>query len=182
MSSRFRTHLAARIIHQGGVVAYPTEAVYGLGCDPLDAYAVARLLKLKQRPESKGLILIASHVEQLDPFVDDLEQWLPKIGNEWPGAHTFLLPAANDLPRWVNGGNNKIAFRVTTHPIASALCEETGHAIVSTSANRSGQAPAKSAFEVQQRCPGCDYVLSGALGQLDKPTPITDITTGKRLR
>ncbi len=116
MSSRFRTHLAARIIHQGGVVAYPTEAVYGFGCDPLDAHAVARLLELKQRPESKGLILIASHAEQLRPFVDDLDQWLPKIGKEWPGAHTFLLPAANDLPRWVNGGNNKIACRVTTHP------------------------------------------------------------------
>lgn len=178
----FRLAQAGQRIRNGGIVAYPTEAVYGLGCDPLNAGAVYRLLALKHRPVEKGLILIASDLQQLLPFVQFQGDWTAKVEASWPGPHTWLLPAAPELPYWINGGRDTVACRVTAHPLASALCEYVGHALISTSANRTGQRPARSPLEVRLRCPGVDTVVCGRLGDLDQPTPIRDARSGDQLR
>ncbi len=157
----FRLAQAGQRIRQGGIIAYPTEAVYGLGCDPLNAAAVYRLLAIKRRPVEKGLILIASGIEQLLPFVRFEGEWTERIEASWPGPHTWLLPAAAELPYWINGGRDSVACRVTAHPLASAFCGYDGHPNNSTSANRAGQLPAKTPLQVRLRCPGVDTILSG---------------------
>ncbi|MGD8643068.1 MAG: L-threonylcarbamoyladenylate synthase [Chromatiales bacterium] len=175
---------AARVLRDGGLVAYPTEGVYGLGCDPMNESAVDRLLELKQRPRAKGLILIAAAPEQLEPFLAPLEPRLrERVLARWPGPVTWVVPAAPTTPEWVRGQHETIAVRVTAHPLAAALCRAAGMAIVSTSANLSGHEPARSAREVVEQLGGrIDCVLEGALGGLDRPTEILDARTGRVLR
>lgn len=175
---------AARCIISGGLVAYPTEAVFGLGCDPLNGAAMQRLLELKQRPVEKGVILIAADFDQLRPFIKPLaEPLMQPILASWPGPHTWLLPAANHLPGWLTGRHDTLAVRVTAHPLAAALCRACNSPIVSTSANRSGQHPARSALAVRLRLDrGVDYILNGALGGNRAPSTIRDGVSGRVLR
>jgi L-threonylcarbamoyladenylate synthase len=176
--------LAARYIRQGGVIAYPTEAVYGLGCDPLNGATVARLLTLKQRSPHKGLIIIAADLSQIEPFILPLTaDQRSRLQHTWPGPATWLVPAKPDIPRWIVGHHDRVAVRVTAHPMASALCKAVGHAIISTSANVSQQTPAKSPLTVRRYFDDrLDYILSGPLGPLNKPTPITDLISGQSIR
>ncbi|HEX7966060.1 MAG TPA: Sua5/YciO/YrdC/YwlC family protein [Gammaproteobacteria bacterium] len=175
---------AVETVKSGGVVAYPTEAVYGLGCDPLEYRAVARIFELKQRDAAKGLILIASRMEQLTPFMAPLPADVrQKLAASWPGPVTWVVPAAEALPDWLSGGRATLAVRVTAHPIASALCETAGMALVSTSANKSGLPPARTALAVRAQFGArVDAVLPGPVGGLAKPTEIREALTGKVLR
>lgn len=166
------------------MVAYPTEAVFGLGCDPLDGAAVDRLLALKGRPAAKGLILIAAAFQQILPFVEPLDPALTAhIQATWPGPVTWLLPARPAVPHWLRGGHDTIAVRVTAHPPAAALCETFGGALVSTSANRAGHPPARSPLAVRRTFgDGLDYILHAPLGGLLRPTEIRDGRTGAVVR
>lgn len=166
------------------MVAYPTEAVYGLGCDPLNEAAFARLLALKQRPGDKGVILIAAEEGQLRPYLGDLpEPMLQRLRQTWPGPVTWIVPAAPGVPAWLTGGRDTIAVRVTAHSMAAALCRAFGGALVSTSANRSGEEPARSAEEVRRQFGNrLDDILVGPLGGLERPTRICDARTGATIR
>ena len=133
---------ACRALRRGGIVAYPTEGVYGLGCDPADADAVGRLLGLKGRPAGKGLILIADRLDALIPWLAPLDDVTrARVVPSWPGPVTWLLPAAPHVPRAVRGDHDTLAVRVTAHPPAVALCAAWGGPLVSTSANRAGGEP-----------------------------------------
>ena len=175
---------AARIVRQGGLIAYPTEAVYGLGCDPLQAGAVQRLLALKDRPVDKGLILVAADLDQLRPFL------LPLSADDeatvlatWPGPVTWLIPARAETPRWLRGRHDTLAVRVTDHPVTAALCRQLGHPLVSTSANRSGQPPARSPLAVRRSFgKAIDLILSAPLGNRQRPTIIRDLASGRIVR
>lgn len=132
---------AAAVLAGGGVIAYPTEAVWGLGCDPLNHTAVARLLQIKQRAVDKGLILVASRVQQLQGLVDLGSLPLPRlqvVQASWPGPHTWIVPVGPGAPAWIGGQHRGIAVRISAHPTVRALCEAWGHALVSTSANLAG--------------------------------------------
>jgi L-threonylcarbamoyladenylate synthase len=175
---------AASIIRGGGIVAYPTEAVYGLGCHPLDPDAVSRLLALKRRSMAKGLILIADRMESLRPYVGELSkpEFRPVV-ESWPGAATWLLPATPNTPYWLTGDHTTLAVRVTDHPVAAALCRAAGTPLVSTSANISRHPPARTPTQVRLRCPeGVDLVLHGETGGLKRPTPIRDALSGRTIR
>ncbi|MGD2118159.1 MAG: Sua5/YciO/YrdC/YwlC family protein [Chromatiales bacterium] len=181
--SAFQFRQARRCVQGGGVIAYPTEAVYGLGCDPLNFEAVQRLLHIKQRPISKGLILIASHFQQLRPYLIEPEtSLLQQALDSWPGPYTWLFPARAQTPHWLTGTHDSIAVRVTAHPIASRLCDELGTALVSTSANVNQRPPARSALECRLRCPGYDCLLPGAVDRQSSPSTIRDIISGETLR
>jgi L-threonylcarbamoyladenylate synthase len=175
---------AIEAVRAGGVIAYPTESVYGLGCDPLEQLAVERIYELKQRDAAKGLILIASGMAQLLPFMGPLPaDVLAALEASWPGPVTWVVPAAATLPFWLSGGRTTLAVRVTAHPVASALCRALDMALVSTSANRSGRPPARTALAVRNLLgDGVDEIVSGAVGGLDKPTEIREALTGKVLR
>ncbi len=171
---------AARILRQGGVVAYPTEYCFGLGCDPFNRDAVLRLLRLKHRSVNKGLIVLAADVGQLAGLVAEVPD---TVRATWPGPCTWLLEPTANVPRWITGRHPRIAVRVSAHLPAAALARAAGMAIVSTSANRAGEAPARTAREVRRRFGRrIDYVLPGAVGKSPAPTPIRDAVTGELVR
>lgn len=175
---------ACRALARGGIVAYPTEAVFGLGCDPANAHAVDRLLALKQRDRHKGLILIAADTEALTPWLAPLTPAIrARIEPTWPGPVTWLLPAAPDCPTCIRGAHDTVAVRVTAHPVAAALCRTWRGALVSTSANRGGGEPARDAATVRRLFgDGLDVVIDAPVGGLERPTPIRDARTGATLR
>lgn len=180
----FQLARAARTVRAGGVLAYPTEAVYGLGCDPLDADAVMRILELKQRPADKGLILIAADLQQLLPYIQPPSAALRrKLNATWPGPVTWLLPARSETPSWLRGNHDTLAVRVTAHPLTAALCRACGTALVSTSANRAGQPPARSALRVRRLFgEEVDLIVHGPLGGATRPSEIRDAHSGRVLR
>jgi len=180
---RWPLRRARDVIWGGGVIAYPTEAVFGLGCDPLNARAVARIFAIKQRDAAKGLILIASGIVQLEPFMQLDDTMRKALLKTWPGPVTWVVPAAPGVPEYLSGGRDTLAVRVTAHPVARALCETTGLALISTSANLSGHSPLRSPPAVRRLLGNkVDYVVPGAVGGLKKPTEIRDARTGQVLR
>ena len=182
--SAFHLRTARRVLRDGGIIAYPTEAVYGLGCDPHNPAAVIRLLALKQRSWKKGLILIASHRHQLDLWLEPIGLSMEQeLGKSWPGPVTWLLPARPEVPEWLRGEHDTLAVRVTAHPLAAALCDAFGGPIVSTSANLAGHRAARSALQLQRELGRkIDYILHGDVGDQLKPTEIRDAATGRVIR
>ncbi len=175
---------ARRTLAAGGIVAYPTEAVFGLGCDPANTEAIARLQALKGRDAGKGLILIAHELTALEPWLGPLDESIrARVEPTWPGPVTWLLPAAAAVPRLLKGDHDTLAVRVTAHPTAAALCRAWGGPLVSTSANPAGGEPARSADAVHALFGGdVDVVVEGTVGGLERPTPIRDGRTGETLR
>ncbi len=177
---------AATVLHAGGIVAYPTEAVWGLGCDPFDQAAVLRLLALKQRSVDKGLIVIASSVEQLKPLIDfDAlpTERLTEVLASWPGPHTWVMPAEASAPKWITGSHDGIAVRVTAHQGVIALCNAFDGPLVSTSANPAG-APAPTRLEALDTSlqASLDAIVPGTTGARARPSTIRDALTGASLR
>jgi L-threonylcarbamoyladenylate synthase len=176
---------AARTVRGGGVIAYPTEAVWGLGCDPWNTDAVHRILELKQRPVHKGLIVVAGSVDQirflLDPLPADQQQ--TALGF-WPGPYTCLLPdVLQQIPSAVRGRHSSIAVRVSDHPLIQSLCRAVGSPLVSTSANPAGRQPARHAWQVRRYFgKELDRLVNGRLGGYRQPSKIIDIVSGKQLR
>lgn len=177
---------AAERLRAGAVLAYPTEAVWGLGCDPHNEAAVLRLLAAKRRDPAQGLILIAATAAQLDGWI----AWfaLPPersaaVRASWPGPNTWLMPCPPETPRWLRGIHATLAVRVTAHPIAAALCDAFGGALVSTSANRSGApAPHSRAALDPAVLDAIDGVVDGETGGAAQPSTIRDALSGDTLR
>ncbi len=174
---------AAEIIQAGGVVAYPTESVYGLGCDPFNQQAVMRLLAIKQRPVDKGLILIGADLAQLLPYVILTDEQQQQLEAGWPAPLTYLVPITDAVPDWVRGRHTKVAIRVPDHPLARELCQRVGHPIISTSANLSGRPSARNPFQVaRQLGDQLDFIVTGACDRASKPSTIIDLESGRTLR
>jgi L-threonylcarbamoyladenylate synthase len=175
---------AAVLLHEGGVLAYPTEGVYGLGCDPDNRAAFEKIFAMKHRPPGQGVLLIAADPEQVEPWIGDAPvAALERARAAWPGPHTFIFPRSARVPEWVAGGHPGIALRVTAHAPSAALCRAFGGPIVSTSANRHGEPPARSAADIRAIFGDePDGVLDAPLGGLDRPTPITDAVSGAIIR
>lgn len=177
---------AVEAFQQGGIIAYPTEAVFGLGCDPDNQAAVEKLLAIKQRPVTKGLILLAGNYSQLLPYVDD--QKIPQdkrytVLSRWPDGITQVLPAKQSVASYLTGEFNTIAVRVTSQPDVVALCQQTNKPIVSTSANITGQPPATCAEELPLRLTQkIDFIMPGKTLGFTQPSTIIDGLTGEIFR
>ena len=182
--TRFHIQNAARKLAAGGVALYPTEGVWGLGCDPLNADAVLRILELKQRPIDKGLVLIASDEELLSRYLataEIAEQLCRQSAADQPT--TWVVPAAPWVPVWLTGGRDTLAVRITRHPVAAALSAALGSALVSTSANVAGRPAATRRFGVDTGIwRGVDVCLGGQTGGLGSATPIRELESGTCLR
>jgi L-threonylcarbamoyladenylate synthase len=167
----------AALIKQGGLVAYPTEAVWGLGCDPFNEEAVNRLLEIKGRPAEKGLILIAGHANQLTPWQAGLEHDA-FIRLTTPTAYptSWVVPDESITPIWIRGQHKSVAIRLSQHAPVQSLCNAFGAVIVSTSANPSGQAAARSINQVQDYFAGkLDGILHAPLGHAQSPSQVIDL-------
>jgi L-threonylcarbamoyladenylate synthase len=173
-------------LNDGGVIAYPTEAVFGLGCDPDNEAAVLKLLAIKQRPVEKGLILIAANYSQLLPYVEDSAIPLEKrtqIFSSWPGHVSWVLPASKTAPKWISGQFDSIAVRVSAHPVVQQLCAAYGKPLVSTSANLSGQPSITDPIELEQSLGSkLSAIMPGALGGATQPSQIRSAITGDIVR
>lgn len=171
---------------EGGIIAYPTEAVFGLGCDPDNEEALERLLKLKQRSPEKGLILLAGSYSQLLPYIDDSKIPLDKrftLLSRWPDSITQLVPKNNNISSLLSGSFDTIAVRITTQPDVVALCKQTNKPIVSTSANLSGQEPAKKWQTLDPALSKqVDFIIEGVTLGHTSPSKIIDALTGKVIR
>ncbi|MDC5803309.1 L-threonylcarbamoyladenylate synthase [Vibrio europaeus] len=177
---------ALNALMDGEVIAYPTEGVFGVGCDPDNSEAVRKLLDLKQRPADKGLILIAASYQQLIPYIDEFQltqEQLVRVKQSWPGPITWIMPSSQRVSQWVSGQHQSIAVRVTDHPLVQKMCNAFGKPLTSTSANLSGQPPCMTSEEVYLQF-GYDQivVLEGQTGGREKPSEIRDAKSLQVLR
>jgi L-threonylcarbamoyladenylate synthase len=170
------------MLRDGKILAYPTEAVYGLGCDPFNTRAVEKLLNIKQRKADKGLIVLIANWEQLASLTLPIaENFMQPVRESWPGPITWIFPKSKKVLSSISGDSNTIALRMSAHPVARSLCAH--QPVVSTSANLSGQAPARSRDEIEAQFHDViDGLLEGELGGAINPSQIFDVCTGKRLR
>ncbi len=154
----------ARHIQHDGLVCYPTEGVWGLGCHPLSASAFARLLAIKQRPRAKGVILVAANIKQIQPYVEIDAVLQQQLAHYWPGFVSCILPASSDCPSYLTGKHHSLAVRVTAYPPLQALCLYAQTAIVSSSANISGQ-PSVTTLQQARRLFGqqVDYYVDALM-------------------
>ena len=177
--------LATQAMRDGGVIAYPTEAVWGLGCDPWQRPAVERILTIKQRSVSKGMILVASRVAQLQPLLTPLSAEQQQVlASHWPGPFTFLIPDPGQwAPAWVRGEHDSVAVRVSAHPVVRELCDCLGKPLVSTSANRSGAGALRCYADVIDELGSeLDAVVDGDVDENASPSRICDLVSGRILR
>jgi len=176
--------MAVNWLTVGGVIAYPSESVFGIGCDPHNHRAIEQLLYLKKRSTDKGLILVASSMEQLQPFIQPLDRRLvDKVSKTWPGPTTWLLPSNLKTSPLLRGSHVLQAVRVSNHPIIISLCNQFGGPIVSTSANISNKPASTSIQQIRQQFgTSLDYLLSGKLGGLSKPCEIRNAITDDVIR
>ncbi|NDU85584.1 MAG: Sua5/YciO/YrdC/YwlC family protein [Ferrovum sp.] len=181
-----RSHLKG-----GGVLAYPTRAVYGLGCDPRSQRGLRRLLRLKQRPAHKGMIVVSDALARLQPFhmpLSSAEQ--ARCLSRWPGGHTWLIPASRRVSGLLRGRARglgadrrpRVALRQDDYVAVQRLCHRLGMALVSTSANRSGQRPLGTTRACQRLFGHQVRVLSGRTQRHARPSTIQDLMTGKAVR
>jgi len=169
-------------LQAGNIIAYPTEAVFGLGCDPFNETAVLQLLALKNRAVEKGLILIVANWQQLEPLITPVDEIIKqKILQQYDHPITWVLPANEKVPEWIRGKHHTVAIRICEHPFARKLCELFGGAIVSTSANLEGRPPAKTAEEVARVFESL-FIVEGEVGEATSPSEIRDALTYRQLR
>lgn len=175
---RVRAH-----IRDGGVIAYATESCFGLGCDPNNERALRSVLRIKRRPKFKGLIVIADQIKRFFPLLRSIsEDNRQRMQATWPGPHTWLVPASDRAKRTLRGTHAALAVRVTAHPDAKNLCARLQAVLVSTSANRAGQRPAKTTRECVRRLGAKTMVIRGRIGSRKNPSTIQDLLTGKTFR
>ncbi|MDD2721555.1 MAG: L-threonylcarbamoyladenylate synthase [Gallionella sp.] len=173
----------AAFLRRGGLIAYPTESCYGFGCDPANRAAVKRLLRLKQRPQKKGLILIASSFRQVAKYLQPVSpQGQRKLVEDGARAVTYLLPVKPSCPRWLRGAHDTLAVRMTAHPVAKQLCRSADSALVSTSANLGGRRSVRSYADCQRQFGKKVWVLPGRVGKRKQPSRIVAWADGRIMR
>lgn len=183
MCMKYAGRSIAAHLKRGGVIAYPTESCYGLGCDPRNRRAVQKILKLKHRPQHKGLILIASSYQQVARYIQPLtpnEQ--RKLQADGEQAITYLMPVKSSCPRWLRGKHDTLAVRLTAHPFAKCLCRSARSALISTSANVGGMKPAKTHAECARQFGSRVWVMRGRVGRRKRPSTIRAWGDGRIVR
>jgi L-threonylcarbamoyladenylate synthase len=182
--SRWRNALASKILWQGGIIAYPTEGVWGLGCIPENIEGVLRILSLKNRSIDEGVILVAADISQFDVYLSALNQpQLDHLRSTWPGPVTYLVEDNGTAPAWLRGDHTTLALRVSSHPVIQAICTAAGSALVSTSANPTGKKPARDALQIRQYFGNqLDMIYPGELGDRSHASQIVDLGSNRILR
>ena len=177
----WRFKMVATRLEQGEVIAYPTEGVWGLGCLPENRLAVDRILLMKQRSWRQGLILVGASFEQVEGYIGQITAAQRTLLRQaWPGPVTYIVPRSQRVPDWIAGESDKVAIRVSAHPVVQGICDCLGQPIVSTSANPGGKKPALSILMLQRYFHAAiDYV---ELGGQNGASEIRDLVSGTVIR
>ena len=172
---------AVKILKNGGIVVYPTETVYGIGCDPLYMEAYDRVQRLKERVEYKPMLLLAYSLEQVEEMAGSMSEIPSKLAEKfWPGPLTMIINSQKPFPEHLLGSSNGVAFRVSSHPVAASLAKEFGRPIISTSANIAGQAPLVSYEKALSTFKNIvDIVIGTHTKLIGKPSTVVDLTSGR---
>lgn len=183
MPSFIHYRKTARLLQAGGVIIYPTEGVYGLGCAPEDAEAVMHILNIKGRKMDAGLILISPTVQLLLPWIAPDKAELKRLGSKHAYPVTWIVNAASNTPEWLTGGRDTLAVRISDHPVVSGICQAADMPLVSTSANRSGRPPARTRLAARKILGKyVDEVVPGSLGNAAGPSEIRVAQSDRVLR
>jgi len=182
--SAWRQQNINRILFHEGVIAYPTEGVWGLGCLPASLSAITRILAIKQRSWEQGLILVASSVDQFLPYLEGLPaKCRVTLDTPAPEPVTYLVPDNGFCPLWIKGRHSTVALRVSTHPIVKRICQGVNSPIVSTSANPSGRLPAKTSLQVRRYfSQSIDLIVPGDLGGSKGASEVRNLLTNEVVR
>jgi L-threonylcarbamoyladenylate synthase len=166
-----------KLLQKGRVIAFPTDTVYGLGCDAFNSTAVERIYEIKNRLKHRQLPLLIADVEQLITLADPIPEIAWFLARRfWPGGLTLVLSKTNSLPVYLASGPT-IAVRVPNHPVCLALIQRLGNPLIGTSANISGQPAALTAEEVRQQLGGkTDFVINGGKCPGGKESTVVDVT------
>ena len=181
----WRLKQQALAIRHGAVFAYPTDTIWGLGCLPASAAAVHRIVKIKRRPLTKGLILLSSSIDYCHDYIDaDFYcQHYPQISQPAAQPTTWLIPAGRDCPDWLNGGSDRIAIRLTRLAHIGILCDTLQAPLVSTSANISGRRPARNSYLIHKQFQAAvDFIIDGIACPAQQASRIIDLQSGTVLR
>lgn len=175
---------AVQTLKNGGIIAYPTEAVYGFGCDPFNPDAISKILQIKERSYDKGFILVASNWSQLEPLIEPIQpRMMAQVHETWPGPVTWIFPADPSVPNWITGNRKTIAVRISAHPVVQAICQSFGKPIISTSANVQGNPAIRDCRTVKMAFGSLvDFIFEGQVGKLRLPTEIRNAVTGEIVR
>jgi L-threonylcarbamoyladenylate synthase len=169
---------AARSIQRGGVIAFRTDTIYGLGVDPFNASAVRKIRELKGREEVKPILLLISDLSEVDRFITHQSEVFKSVANRfWPGPITLIGSARSELPVELTAGTQTIGLRLPNDEDVRALVRECGGALTATSANTSGQDPSKTVVEVVAYFPsGIDLVLDSGTVTATEPSTVLDLS------
>lgn len=169
---------AAKVLIGGGIIGYPTETVYGIGCNAFNAAAVDRIYELKGRDRGKAMIVIAGDILQVRELVKEIPPAAEKlIDNFWPGPLTIIFHAAERMNAVFRGAHNTIAVRIPDSRISLSLIRQTGFPLISTSANCAGQPPSTTAEEVAAVFGSqLDLIIDGGPTPAKMPSTVVDVT------
>lgn len=183
MTSQFAIRLAAHHIRNNGIIIYPTETVYGLGCDPNSYEAVNKLTRLKQREKHSGFLLIAGNIDQLVNYITAPNQQEISRIDSTEEATSWVTTASKNTPSWLVSPDGTIGFRITKHIVTRALCDQLSHPIISTSANIKGGRPVSNTLQCHQLfAEEIDYLLTSSITRNERPSVIKRLSTGQQLR
>ena len=183
--TKLNIQLACQALKQGNIIAYPTEAVWGLGCDPYNETAVNKILRVKDRSINKGLILIGGSVDQFEPLLSGLGiVHRDTLNASWPGHVTWLVPDPDNLiPQWIKGSHQSVAIRVSAHPVVQKLCSTFAGPLVSTSANVAGEEEIRSRIILEDKFANhLACIVDGEIGQAVKPSEMRELFSGNVIR
>ncbi|HTM46118.1 MAG TPA: L-threonylcarbamoyladenylate synthase [Polyangiaceae bacterium] len=169
---------AVEVLQEGGVIAYPTDTVYGLGCDLFNKKAIDRLYQIKGMSRSQQLAFVCSDLAQVAKYaiVNDYEY---RILKEYlPGPYCFILRTSKEVPKVVQTARKHVGVRIPNHPVALAMVQELGHPVISSTAARAGQPVHIDAKELDLEFKGLDLVIDGGAGG-EVPTTVIDLTADR---
>jgi tRNA threonylcarbamoyl adenosine modification protein (Sua5/YciO/YrdC/YwlC family) len=168
---------AVAVLEKGGLIAYPTDTVYGLGCDLMNKGAIERLYSLKGMEKQKSLAFICHDLSDIAKYAV-VDNWAYRILRRFlPGPYTFILPATREVPKMVLSKQKTVGIRVPNHPVVTTLSRELGRPIISTTAAPPGEEPMIDPAEIRDAFRGLALVLDGGVGG-SVPTTVVDLSQG----
>jgi tRNA threonylcarbamoyl adenosine modification protein (Sua5/YciO/YrdC/YwlC family) len=169
---------AVQILNGGGIIAYPTDTVYGLGCDISNKQAIERLYQLKGMPKDHPLAFICPDLSDISRYAVVENAVYRVLKHFLPGPYCFILLATREVPKMLLNKQKTVGIRVPNHPLTIALVRELGRPLISTTASRPGQDPLVDPWEIEQEFAGLDLVLDGGDAGGTVPTTVVDLSQG----
>ncbi len=168
---------AVDILNQGGVIAYPTDTVYGIGCDLMNKSAIERIYQMKGMQKDKSLAFICPDLSDISRYAIVENAQYRVMKRVLPGPYCFILQATREVPKIVHLKQKTVGIRVPAHPVTIALVRALGRPLISSTAAMTGAEPLIDPWEIKEQFSGLDLILDGGTGG-NVPTTVVDLSQG----